>query len=739
MTVPFYRAFEDRHRGSRELIHGRQQIYLPFLTPLKQLYDECTVLDLGCGRGEWLEILLQNDFKPLGIDLDAGMLEACQTLGLPAEQGDALKVLQEAADESYVVVSGFHIAEHIPFSDLKELVAQALRVLRPAGLLILETPNAENIVVGTQNFYLDPTHERPIPHLLLSFLTEHSGFVRSKLLRLQESPELATSASVDLMSVLGGASPDYAIVAQKDAGIEFLDQFNPAFDQDYGLPLEVLASRYDAQAEWRRSELEARSVELREELQEVNSHVVQAEQHGHQLDVTMRELLGRSANSEARLTGLELGANQVRQQLQEVAMRAQLAEARFQQGELMHRESVSRAAEAEARLSAAHAMNEVLQTQLKTTSGQVQVLEAQAQTLSLSLHEQTQHVMRLEVELTDLEAEYQRTALEQLAPQQQELARRMAQLEDAQDREELLEAQLDSCKDQVLEMEAHIKLLEAAHFQASEEIQHLQEVLLGHEQQKEKLQQLMDEQLADHQQLKDQLKEQLMDHDQLKVCLAEMEWHKDVAERERNSANSSVQELMAQVEVLNARLKDSVGHAHHWWSQSKTSEERIDALLGSTSWRLTWPLRGLRNALVIVLKSPIYLLRFVSRPLLKCALRVVLNRPNLRARLNAYLKRHPKLHAHLKRFSRNKGMLPKEPALFAESSSVHPSFSDFADEVESLLKGYGVAPVTATNESEDDFVPARPESELAPAKYYSVTQASNIRGRKGPLESWIFK
>lgn len=245
MTASFYCAFEDRLRGSRELIKSRQMAYLPFIQPLRVIYPECPVIDLGCGRGEWLEILLENGFQAKGVDLDEGMLQASTALSLPAEQGEALATLQSLPDESQVVISGFHIAEHMPFSSLQQLVSEAWRVLKPAGLLILETPNAENLVVGTQNFYLDPTHERPIPHLLLSFLAEYVGFTRAKLLRLQEATELVKAERIELINVLTGVSPDYAIVAQKNATAEQMALFDQPFEKDYGLALDVLAYRYE--------------------------------------------------------------------------------------------------------------------------------------------------------------------------------------------------------------------------------------------------------------------------------------------------------------------------------------------------------------------------------------------------------------------------------------------------------------------------------------------------------------
>lgn len=245
MSTPFYRAFEDRHRGSRELIKGRLTVYLPFIEHLIEIYPDSLVIDVGCGRGEWLELLGEHGVDARGIDQDLGMLEACQSLGLPAEQGDALEALRAMPDESVAAVTGFHIAEHIPFEQLQELFAEAFRIIKPAGLLILETPNAENLVVGTHNFYLDPTHERPIPQLLLSFLAEHAGFFRNKILRLQEDPQLLKEDHVSLFQVLGGVSPDYAVVAQKNDQIERLSLFDDLFEKEFGVSLGFLAKKYD--------------------------------------------------------------------------------------------------------------------------------------------------------------------------------------------------------------------------------------------------------------------------------------------------------------------------------------------------------------------------------------------------------------------------------------------------------------------------------------------------------------
>ncbi len=248
MSLDFYRAFEDRHRGSRETIQERQRAYLPFLRDLAAAWPKAGVSDVGCGRGEWLELLRSEGIRAQGVDLDEGMLAACRERGLDVRRGDAIAFLQSLPDASQLAVSGFHIAEHLPFAMLHLLVAQALRVLVPGGVLILETPNPENLVVGTSSFYLDPTHERPLPWQLLSFLAEHHGFERVKTLRMQESAHLAARVArheaLSLMDVLGGASPDYAIVAQK-AAPELPGLLDAAFEAERGLSLDTLAARYE--------------------------------------------------------------------------------------------------------------------------------------------------------------------------------------------------------------------------------------------------------------------------------------------------------------------------------------------------------------------------------------------------------------------------------------------------------------------------------------------------------------
>jgi ubiquinone/menaquinone biosynthesis C-methylase UbiE len=247
MTLPFYRAFEDRYRGSREVIKQRLRAYAPFLLPLAAGWPGGQALDLGCGRGEWLELLTEHGFAASGVDLDDGMLAACRERGLAVETADALAALRARPDASLALVSAFHLVEHIPFDAVRDLIAEALRTLQPGGLLILETPNPENLVVGAASFYMDPSHLRPLPPNLLVFTTEHAAYARSKVVRLQEQPRLHSETPLGLIDVLDGVSPDYSVVAQKDAPAALLAPFDAAFGADYGIALAPLALRYEAQ------------------------------------------------------------------------------------------------------------------------------------------------------------------------------------------------------------------------------------------------------------------------------------------------------------------------------------------------------------------------------------------------------------------------------------------------------------------------------------------------------------
>jgi SAM-dependent methyltransferase len=245
MNDGFYRAFEERYYAPREVIKGLRKQYLPFTQQLAETYAGSTTFDAGCGRGEWLELMIEQGFQPVGVDLDDGMLSACTELQLPAHKGDAIAYMSSLTSESQAVVSAFHVVEHVTFEQLRKFVSEALRVLKPGGLLIMETPNPENLAVSTRNFYLDPTHQRPIPPQLLAFVAEFEGFERVKTLRLQEPKGIANRETIGLTEVINFVSPDYAVIAQKKADAALMAKCQELFDAEYGVSLDALTSKLD--------------------------------------------------------------------------------------------------------------------------------------------------------------------------------------------------------------------------------------------------------------------------------------------------------------------------------------------------------------------------------------------------------------------------------------------------------------------------------------------------------------
>lgn len=184
----FYVEFEGLFRGSREDIQGRLKVYLPQVARLAGNPD-ARVVDVGCGRGEWLELLSQQGIKAVGIDLNSDMVGECRSRGLQAECADAVAWLRQQPEGSLAAVTGFHIIEHLPFETMIALFDAALHALCDEGFIIFETPNPENVLVGSCNFYYDPTHRHPLVPVVMEFMARQRGFAHAEILRLHPFPE----------------------------------------------------------------------------------------------------------------------------------------------------------------------------------------------------------------------------------------------------------------------------------------------------------------------------------------------------------------------------------------------------------------------------------------------------------------------------------------------------------------------------------------------------------------------
>jgi SAM-dependent methyltransferase len=215
----FYTDFERTFRGSRDDILSRLRVYLPYLERFRG-DDAARVVDVGCGRGEWLELLGSEGFKATGVDLNSAMVSDCRERGLAAECADAIAYLRQQPEGSLAAVTGFHIIEHLPFETLVALFDAALHAVRKDGLIIFETPNPENLMVGACSFYTDPTHLHPVVPTVAEFMARQRGFARAEILRLNPYPqELQLIEDSDVARRVNQAlygPQDYAVIAWKN-------------------------------------------------------------------------------------------------------------------------------------------------------------------------------------------------------------------------------------------------------------------------------------------------------------------------------------------------------------------------------------------------------------------------------------------------------------------------------------------------------------------------------------------
>ena len=215
-----YATFEDQFRGTREDIQNRQRIYLPLIQDCQAGTDDAPVLDVGCGRGEWLALLRDEGLTACGVDLNRIFVQQCQEDQLTVIEQDAIAYLRSLPNHALGAITGFHIIEHLPTRTLIALFDEALRVLRPGGGVIFETPNPGNVLVGSCSFYMDPTHRNPLPPLLSRYLIEARGFVRVEIRELhpvdvsQHITEGPSAIIGPLNHYLFGPQ-DYAVIAYK--------------------------------------------------------------------------------------------------------------------------------------------------------------------------------------------------------------------------------------------------------------------------------------------------------------------------------------------------------------------------------------------------------------------------------------------------------------------------------------------------------------------------------------------
>ncbi|MBU0960193.1 MAG: class I SAM-dependent methyltransferase [Proteobacteria bacterium] len=218
---PLYLAFENQFRGTREEIRERLLEYVPLIRGASAGSADREILDIGCGRGEWLEILKDEGLAARGLDLNHVLVQECREKGFEVVEKDALSHLRSLPDNSLGAITAFHVIEHLGFDDRIALFDESVRVLKPGGVAFFETPNPRNLLVGGCNFWADPTHLRPLYPETQQFLMEYRGFCKVDLLFLhphegeQRLPEEEAPQLASRLNEVFSCARDYTVVGYK--------------------------------------------------------------------------------------------------------------------------------------------------------------------------------------------------------------------------------------------------------------------------------------------------------------------------------------------------------------------------------------------------------------------------------------------------------------------------------------------------------------------------------------------
>jgi len=204
----FYLFHQDFFRGSFVDIKEKLKIYLEYLNK-SNFYKSHPFVDFGCGRGEFLELLKEKNINSLGVDTNKKYKRIYQKKRIKFSNSDALNFLKNYQNK-LGGASAFHLIEHLEFPQLFDFLKLIYKKLKRGGVLILETPNPENLTVGSWQFHYDYTHKKPIPPLLLQKTLEFIGYKNIKILKLH--PEKATKTESQ-KRIFGPR--DYAVISWK--------------------------------------------------------------------------------------------------------------------------------------------------------------------------------------------------------------------------------------------------------------------------------------------------------------------------------------------------------------------------------------------------------------------------------------------------------------------------------------------------------------------------------------------
>lgn len=192
-----YLSLEKRWRGDEAEIAERVAVYVPILARR----GPGPVLDLGCGRGELLDVLAEADIGCQGVDANQAMVERCRDRGHEVAHGDLFEALRNAPEGHFGAIVSLHVIEHLAPDALELLARLAWSRLADGGMLVLETPSPLSIVASSRDFWIDPTHVHPVHPAWLDVVLREAGFELVERRDLHPYPESSRLPEIDLESI----------------------------------------------------------------------------------------------------------------------------------------------------------------------------------------------------------------------------------------------------------------------------------------------------------------------------------------------------------------------------------------------------------------------------------------------------------------------------------------------------------------------------------------------------------
>lgn len=215
--------FRELERGARDEVIDRVKIHLP------RFKGKGPILDIGCGRGEFLEVANRDALDAYGVDIDPEVVDYCRGLGLDARLEDAFVHLEGLKPESLSGVFSAHVVEHLPPTIVPLLFERIADALMPGGVAVIETPNPASFSTHVQSFWRDPEHIRPVPAESLAFNARLAGLIVREVVYL--------SLPKDQLPQLGVEGPDQPFGEYGATLNHIIDQLNSLLygPQDYAL------------------------------------------------------------------------------------------------------------------------------------------------------------------------------------------------------------------------------------------------------------------------------------------------------------------------------------------------------------------------------------------------------------------------------------------------------------------------------------------------------------------------